>query len=810
MKLFKIIIYLFLPIVLCNAQEKFSPETYILSGVEISGNHNLTQESIMTLLGLSIGQKITIPSEDISNGLQNLWNQNLFSDIQISKIEKNKKEIILDIYLETHPLLTKFKFQGVKKSEEDNLREEIKLNIGMPISNNLIQTSENKIKKYFIEKGYLNATCEVNFSEDSLNTDRVKINFKINKKNRVKIGLIQFQGNNNVKATKLKRLMKNTREQSLRFLFSSSKLINENYKDDLEGVIQYYHTQGFRDVIIKSDSIYISNDEKLILDIVIDEGKQYLFGDISWLGNKKYESMKLGQMLGIKRGDVFDTALLDERLNMSRNGDDISALYMDDGYLFFQINPIETSIDENNYINLEVRITEGKQATINSIQIQGNTKTNDHVIMREVRSLPGDLFKRSNIIRTQEEFNRLGFFNPETLGVNPIPDPKTGNVDIIYSVEEKPADQVELQGGWGNGMFVGSFGISFSNFSTSGIFDKSTWDPLPTGDGQKIRLRAQSNGTYYQNYSISFEEPWLGGNKPNAFSIALWKSIQSFSEENKMQIFGGSVGLGKRLKWPDDYFTIQNSLNIQRYEVEGYDSGAFNFINGYSNNINLSTSIIRSSIFNPIYPRYGSKFLINFELTPPYSLLNNKDYETLSDSEKYKFLEYKKIKGQGTWFNSITGNLVLKSHFEFGFLSGYNDILGPPPFQRFYVGGDGLSGYSIDGREIIALRGYENNSLSGDGGSPIYTKYNFELRYPISLNPSSTIYALCFAEAGNAWNNIEEFNPFQVKRSMGMGIRIFMPMFGMLGVDFGHGFDNKPGFVEKSGWQTHFTIGQQF
>ena len=810
MRLIKLIIFIFFSVLICNGQEQFVSKTYILSEVQISGENNLSPKSVMTLMGLEIGKKITIPSEDLSKSIKKLWEQNIFADIQISKIEKNEKEIILDIYLKTNPILTKFKFEGIKKSEEDNLREELKFKIGMPISESIIQTSKNKIRSYFIEKGYLNTTCSAYLEEDSLSGDRVKVDFKINKNQRTKIGEIRFSGNNSVKSNKLKKLMKNTREQSVRFLFSSSKLINEKYKLDLNNIINYYHTQGYRDANIKQDSIYMTEDEKLLLEIKIDEGSQYLFGNISWLGNKKYDSKKLSQMLGIKRGDVFDTTLLDERLNMSRNGDDISALYMDDGYLFFQINPIETSVDEKNYIDLEMRINEGKQAIINNVKVQGNTKTNDHVIMREVRSLPGDLFKRSNIIRTQEEFNRLGFFNPETLGVNPVPDPKSGNVDIIYTVEEKPADQIELQGGWGNGMFVGSFGISFSNFSTSGIFDKSTWDPLPTGDGQKIRLRAQSNGTYYQNYSISFEEPWLGGKKANAFSIALWKSIQSFSDENKMQIFGGSIGLGKRLKWPDDYFTIQNSLNIQRYEVTGYEFGVFNFIEGYSNNINLSTSIIRSSIFNPIYPRYGSKFLINIELTPPYSLLNNKDYELLEDSEKYKFLEYKKIKGKGTWFNPIVGDLVLRSDFEFGFLSGYNDILGAPPFQRFYVGGDGLSGYSIDGREIIALRGYENNSLSADGGSPIYTKYNFELRYPISLNPSSTIYALCFAEAGNTWNNLEEFNPFQVKRSMGMGIRIFMPMFGMLGVDFGHGFDNKPGFTEKSGWQTHFTIGQQF
>jgi len=810
MKSFNFIFILILNCFFALGQQQTTSQKYILGGIELTGNHNLDNPSILRIMNLSIGQELSAPGEEISNGVKALWNQNIFSDIQVWKRQQDNKIIILEIYLEALPSLTKFKFIGIKKSEEDALRDKIDLQIGMAVSSSLLYNTNQIIENHFVEKGFLQTTCQSKVIPDSINENRKTLHFVIDKKERVKIKSINFSGNNNIKASKLKKVMKNTRETGLRYLFSSSKIIEKDYAEDLKSIINFYHSKGFRDLEIINEDFVELSDQNMQINIEIKEGEQYFFGDISWLGNKKYESEKLTEILGIKKGDIFDSALLDERLNMSRNGDDISALYMDDGYLFFQINPVETVINSNKYIDLELQITEGKQAKIRNVKVEGNTKTNDRVIMREIRSLPGELFKRSDIIRTQEEFNRLGFFNPESLGVNPIPDPQTGNVDIHYSVEEKPADQVELQGGWGNGMFVGSFGVSFSNFSTKGIKDKTTWSPLPTGDGQRLSLRARSNGSYYQNYSISFEEPWLGGKKPNSFSIALWKSVQSFTEGSSMKIIGISVGLGKRIKWPDDYFTIQNSFNINRYQLEDYQTSLFDFSDGYSNNINISTTISRNSIFNPIYPRYGSRFSINLEITPPYSLLTNENYSEMGDQEKFKFLEYKKLKAQGTWFSAISGDLVLKTHFEFGFLSAYNQQLGIPPFERFFVGGDGLSGYSLDGRELISLRGYPNNSLSENDGAPIYSKYNIEIRYPISLNPNSTIYALGFLEAGNSWMNFNQFNPFEVKRSAGLGIRIFMPMFGVLGVDFGHGFDNIPGYTTKSGWQTHFTIGQQF
>ena len=479
---------------------------YILGDVELSGDHAIDKKSILKIMNLSIGQKIHIPSEIITEGLKTLWHQDLFSDIQISKREKNEKEIVLEIYLEAAKSLAKFKFNGIKKGEEESIREQLDFYPGMAVTPNTIITSKQKIKQYFVEKGFLNTTCDINSIADSINKRKVILEFNVNKNERVKIKEINFSGNQNIKASKLKKAMKDTRETGLRYLLSTSKLIEKKYETDLLNILNLYKQEGYRDATIIEENTEITDKKEIKLNIKINEGEKYFFGDIKWLGNTKYDSEKLTEILGIQKGDVFDETLLDARLNMSQNGDDISALYMDDGYLFFQVNPIESTIEDGNFINLEMQMREGNQAIINNVSVVGNTKTNDHVIMREVRSLPGKLFKRSDIIRTQEEFNRLGFFNPEALGVNPMPDPKTGNVDIEYVVEEKPADQIEMSGGYGGGRFVGQIGVSFNNFSTKGIKDKTTWSPLPTGDGQKIQLNAHFYGTAYQTYRALFQE----------------------------------------------------------------------------------------------------------------------------------------------------------------------------------------------------------------------------------------------------------------------------------------------------------------
>ena len=784
---------------------------YMIGGISFSGNSNLDSNTILSLIDLNVGDNIFVPGEEIPTAIKNLWKQNMFSDIQIFQTKTEGNIIFLEIYLDQLPKLEKFQFKGLKKSEIDKLREELNLSRGIYVSNQIKNKTENYIIKYFKEKGFLNVTCSVN-EETSQDLNSSTLIIDVNKNERVKIKEITISSDENTfKQGKLKRQLKNTKETGIKNIFSSSKFVESDFDEDLQDLISMYRENGYRDAKIIGYKTSFNNNGELLLNIEVTEGEKYFFGDIKWIGNSKYDSEKLNELLSIKEGEIFDQKLLEERLFMSRNGNDISSLYMDDGYLFFQANPVESSIIDQK-INLEIRINEGKRAIVNNVTVVGNTKVKDHVIMREVRSLPGSMFKRSDIIRTQEEFNRLGYFNPETLGVNPVPDPETGTVDIEYSVESKSSDQLELQGGWGNGMVVGAFSVVFNNFSTKNFFKKDNWNPMPHGDGQKIRLRAASNGSYYQNYSLSFEEPWMGGAKPNSFSVSLWKTIQSFNEGSKMDISGLSIGFGKRLNWPDDYFTITHSVNFQRYNLENYQTSLFDFSDGFSNNINYATTFSRNSIFNPIYPRNGSKFTLYFELTPPYSLFKEKDYykNLDDDQERYKFLEYNKFKFDGTWFNSLIGDLVIRTHFEFGFLGTYNQSVGLPPFERFFVGGDGLSGYSIDGREIIALRGYPNGALSSDSGDALYNKYNLELRYPISLNPNSTIYGLLFTEAGNSWTNYDNFNPFELKRSAGLGLRIFMPMFGLLGLDFAHGFDNLSNSNIKSGWQTHFIIGQQF
>ena len=549
--------------------------------------------------------------------------------------------------------------------------------------------------------------------------------------------------------------------------------------------------------------------------MTISEGETYKFGNISFVGNTVYSSEELIRQLGIESGDIFDQTVLDSRLFGSQEGTDISSLYLDDGYLFFNATPIEVAASDRK-IDLEVRVYEGKQARVNKVMIKGNTKTNDHVIMRELRTRPGDLFKRSDIMRSQRELSQMQYFNPEKFDVKIDPDQVRNEVDITYVVEEKSSDQIQLQGGWGAGRIVGSLGLTFANFSTRNIFKKDKWAPLPSGDGQRLSLTASSNGIYYQNYNLSFTEPWLGGKKPTSLSVSLYKSIssngQSDEQREAIEITGLTIGLGKRLKYPDDYFTLYNGLNFQQYKLINSQS-FFSFRNGFSNNVNYNIKVGRNSTDQIIFPRRGSNFSLSLKVTPPYSIFDGiDDYSSVSDQEKYSWIEYYKWKFKSSWFSAFTDKLVLNTRIEMGLLGAYNNDLGVAPFERFYVGGDGMSGmgYQFDGRELISLRGYGNNTLSPQTGATIYNKYTTELRYAISLNPSSTVYALGFLEAGNAWDKFDNFNPFGVKRSAGFGVRIMLPMIGMMGLDYGWGLDEIPTNPDANGGQFHFSIGQQF
>lgn len=830
MKRFLAVLALLISILSANAQVQVggeeqqvdygNPHTYSIGGVLITGTKYLDENVLISISGLTVGDSLEIPSEKIADAIKNLWKQGLFSDVQILMNRVVGNTVFIEIKLQERPRLSTFKFNGVSKSEADKIREKIKLERDKVITENVLATTKNSVRDFYIEKGYLNVLVDVKEVKDTSFANREILIIDVDKKSKIKINSLEFSGNSFLTSSTLRHAMKDTKVKKWYKIFTSSKFLEEKYQEDKKKVIAKYTDKGYRDAKIMSDTIVKHDESSVDIRIMIDEGNQYFFRNINWVGNVKYSSHFLDSLLGIKKGDIYEQSVLDERLFMNQSGRDISSLYMDDGYLFFSVTPVEINVEKDS-IDLEMRIYEGKQARINKVTIVGNTKTNDRVIMREIRTKPGQLFSRADIIRTQRELAQLGYFDQEKLGVNPKPNPIDGTVDIEYTVEEKPSDQLELSGGYGANQLVGTLGLSFNNFSARNTFKKGTWTPLPSGDGQRLSLRAQTNGKYYQSYNASFTEPWLGGKKPNSLSLSVFRSIQSNGisslEAGRQAIYitGVTVGLGKRLKKPDDFFTIFHEVSYQYYTLNNY-GGTFLFANGHANNLSFQESISRNSIDAPIFPRTGSQITLSLQFTPPYSLFNNIDYTTATDAERYKFIEYHKWKFNSSWFTKLVGNLVLNTKIQYGFLGLYNHNLGASPFERFYLGGDGLSGYALDGREIIALRGYSNNSLTprntlnAQVGGTIFDKYTLELRYPVSLNPSATIYLLAFAEGGNSWLKFKEFNPFSAKRSAGMGIRIYLPVFGLLGLDWGYGFDEIPNDPAANKGQFHFSIGQQF
>lgn len=775
-----------------------SPREYEIGGMTISGTDYLDKNVLITISGLTIGDKIMVPGEKITRAIQNLWEQNLFANIDIKATKVQNNVVFLNIHVEERPRLSRFSFTGIKKGEADDLREKIRLIKGKIVTDNLVVSSQNIIKEHFVDKGFYDMVVNVAQKKDTTLLNSVIVYFNIKKNKKIKIKEINFTGNTQIKEGKLHRLMKETKEKHWYNVFKGSKYLEENYEADKISIIDKYNEKGFRDAKIKSDTIGRDLEGLLNIKINIEEGKKYYFRHIIWVGNSKYTTGRLDTLLGIKKGDIFNQATLESRLFMSADGRDVSSLYMDEGYLFFNVTPVEIVVD-NDSIDFEMRIYEGKQARVNKITVVGNTKTNDKVIMREIRTKPGQLFSRADIIRSQRELSQLRYFNAQKMGVNPKPNPADGTVDIEYVVEENPSDQIELSGGYGNKNLLITAGISFNNFSANNFFKKGAWQPLPAGDGQSLSLRAQTSGLYYQSYSASFVEPWLGGKKQNSFSVSIYHNVQNRYGSKKddparqvIKITGVSVGLGKRLKIPDDYFTLYNDFSAQKYKLENYDlgfkTGEF-FKSGFSYNLPFKSVLSRSSIDAPIYTQSGGTISLTAQATLPYSLFNGKDYVDVTPEEKYKFIEYYKLKFSTSWFTKLVDKLVLNTRVGVGYLGNYNKTIGTSPFERFYLGGSGLSGYNLDGREIIALRGYTDGDLSPSTGASAIVKYTMELRYPFSLNPQATIFGLAFAEAGNSWSSFKEFNPFVVKRSAGAGVRIFLPMFGMLGFDYGWGFD---------------------
>ncbi len=795
------------------------PRKFTIEAVDVSGAENLNKSIVLAFSGLAPGNEIYVPGDDITRAIKNLWKQKLFSDISIvaTKIVKNK--IWLAIQVKTLPRLSKYSLKGIKKSEAEKLKDEISLVKGEIVTDQKLINTKNQILEYYFEKGYYNPKINIETESDSIfNNNSIKLFINIGKGKKIKIEELVINGADKVKESKIRMKLKKTKEYNPWLFFRGSKYIENVFEEDKANVINYYNSLGFRDARVISDTLEFVNKEYLKLTINLFEGNKYYYRNIIWTGNTKYSDKQLDAILGVKTGDIYNPEFLEKKISMNPAGIDVSSLYMDNGYLFFSIKPVEVMV-ENDSIDLEIRIFEGPQATINNVTVSGNLRTSDHVILRELRTRPGQKFNRSAILRSQRELNQLGYFDPEQMNVIPTPNPDDGTVDLEYVVVEKPSDQLQLQGGWGAGQFVGSLGFVFSNFAARKITKFKEWRPLPAGDGQRLSIRFQSNALYYSSFNFSFTEPWFGGKRPNSLTLSAYTSVQSngLSKDNEgrqqIKISGLTVGLGKRLKIPDDYFTLYNSVSFQRYELDNYQY-EFTFTDGYSNNFNFNHIFSRNSIDQPIYPRSGSMFSVSLQWTPPFSLFSDKDYSIMTDQEKYKWMEYHKWKVDASWFINIVDKLVLNTKMQFGFLGMYNRDIGITPFERFYVGGDGLSGYHLDGRELIALRGYENNTLTAESptekGGTIYNKYTFELRYPVSLNPTATIYGLAFAEAGNSWLTFKEFNPFQVYRSLGVGIRVFMPMFGLLGFDWGYGFDDVPGIPSANGSNFHISIGQQF
>lgn len=795
------------------------PKEYTIASTKIEGVPNLDHNALRLVSGLTVGKKITVPGQDISKAIKTLWEQDIFSDVQIYQEKIIGDEIFLMIQLKGRPLLTGYGFSGVRRGEEENLREVLNLRPNVTtMTESLLNNSKNTIIGYFREKGFYNTTVEVVEKIDTARYNSRKVTFVIDKKERVKIKYINIYNNevepddenmtffNKMKLKYsfsdkgLRRSMKDTKQKGIFRIFKRSKYNYTAYERDKAAIIEKYNSIGLRDARVIRDSVYQIDEKHLGIDIYIDQGDKYYFGDITWVGNSKFRDGQLDTLMGIENGDVFNSALLQQRLYQSQDGRDITSLYMDRGHLFFNVIPVEMSITEDNRINYEMRINEGKEARIRNIIIKGNTKTNDHVILREIRTKPGDLFNRNDIIRTQRELANLGYFDPEQFGVNPVPNPADGTVDIEYTVVEKSSDQIELSGGFGAGRLIGTLGLSFNNFSTKNFFKKGAWQPLPAGDGQRLSLRGQTFGRGYQSYNLSFTEPWLGGKKPTSLTVFSSYSLLTNSLQREDPLYSQTsitsvgVGLGSRLKWPDDFFQIYGEFNYQYYDLQ--QSNFFIFSDGFSNNISLKGVLTRTSVGDPIYPKSGSKFTLTAKTTLPYSYfdgLGAADYAMMTDQERFKYAEYYKIKFTGEWFAPLTNDqkLVLHPKFGFGFLGAYTPEKGYSPFERFYLGGSGLNGtWQFDGREIIALRGYTGNTpVSAETGGTVIAKYSLELRYPVSLNPSATIYGLMFAEAGNTWDSFNQFDPFNVKRSAGFGVRLFLPMFGMLGVDFAWGFD---------------------
>ncbi len=838
------------------------PQKYEIGGVVVEGAKYVDAYMLARISGLSVGETISVPGEEISNGIRKIWDQGLFEDVAVNVTDIVGGKVFLQIVIKERPRVSKFSFNGIKKSEADDIRNKINLSRGDIATDHLLTKTTRIIENFYYEKGYRNVDIDIRQVADTARENYIDMVININKGSKVKVGKINVTGNENLTEGQILSAMKETKQRGhfdpltplgplvvntvadvftlhpLRAIngveeyfydnyrpriFKSSRYLESNFEADKKLIIEKYNSKGYRDARIVSDSVYMIDDKNIGIDLVVEEGNKYHYRNITWTGNTKYSDETLNSILGVRSGDVYNKELLDKNLNYSETNLDISSLYMDDGYLFFRVDPVEVAV-ENDSIDLEIRLSEGKQARISNVTLAGNTKTYDHVVLRELYTRPGQLYSRSDVVRSIRELATLGFFNQENITPDVQPNMEDNTVDIGYTVEEAAADQIRFSAGFAAGYLMLEAGLQFSNFSMRNIFNKKAWRPLPMGDGQKLSLNVSTLGRYYLYYGLSFTEPWLGGRKPNSFTFSIYQSFYSNNKERTSSDYGyfnmtgGTLGLGRRLTWPDDYFAVYQGLNFKRYNLHNYQSSYLDVGdgNGKFNLISYSFVLSRNSVSQPIYPRNGSEFQLGLEITPPYSLFTDKNYSNLSENEKYKWIEMHRWTFKAAWYTELYDKLVMMTRVRFGYLGHYNDQIGPTPFHRFFLGGDGLTTYSVDSRELVGMRGYANNSLTpgyysnsgtGGNGGNIMTKYTLEMRYPLSLNPQATIYALTFLEAGNCWLGFNNFDPFDVKRSAGLGVRIYLPMFGLLGLDWGYGFDDVYGTTGSNHSQFHFSIG---
>ena len=839
-----------------------SPKKYVVGGVEVEGNNYFSSDQIIKITGLREGMQVTIPGDDISNVVDRLWAQRYFEDVgvELSRLSENRDSAWLTIRIQERPRVSKWSLSGVRSGEKKDLQERLNLRPGREFSEYVQVTSEDIIKRYYKEKGFLLVDVDTQVQRDTVIRSAIRVNFNVNRGEKVRVKDINFIGNDKkeVKDFKIAKAMAKTKSNKIYNFFKSKKFNEKEYINDKKTALEAFNEAGYRDARLIRDSIYYVKPNRLGIDLVFDQGKKYYFRDVTWTGNSVYPSEVLNNVLQINKGDAYDVVTMEKRLHGGgkQNEYDVSKLYRDNGYLFFNVTPVELNI-QNDSVDVEMRISEGKPATLNNIIINGNDLTNEKVVRRQLMTRPGYLFSQSDFERSVREIASLGQFDPEAImspgGYSIIPNQLNNTVDIVYNVTEKPSSQLELSGGWGGNTFVLTAGVSFNNFSTHRIFDKTAWRPVPLGDAQNLAFRFQTNGRYYTAVTGSFVEPWLFGKKPTSLSISgyytrqtdSWLAIGLLSTDKMFEVYGFNIGLGNRLKWPDNYFVLYNSIGWQTYKLTNWTNSYFMFNDGVSNNLSYTISLTRNSTDQQIYPRQGSEFSLSLQLTPPYSLFRKYTYKngqkvpvaswkdvdydaTYIDSSgniqqewstqnRYKWIEYHKWKFSGAVYTKLVGDLVLMTRAQFGYLGYYNRKWGYSPFEGFQVGGDGMSGYMMYGSEIIALRGYEDYSLTPYIATPysqngysyagnVYDRFTLELRYPVILQPQSTIFVLAFLEGGNCWSDIREFNPFQIKRSAGVGVRVFLPMIGLLGIDWGWGFDD----ATTGGSHFHFVIGQQF